>query len=48
MFIDVERYEVERGYKAVHDPLKGQELAPNLARYGHQVGVPCSPPPPSP
>jgi HEAT repeat protein len=39
MFIDVERYEVERGRKAVHDPAKGQELAPNVARYGHQVEV---------
>lgn len=39
MFIDIERYEVERGYKAVHNPLKGQHLAANLARYGHQVGV---------
>ena len=26
MFIDLERYEVERGYKAVHNPMKGQEL----------------------
>ncbi|HEV3436022.1 MAG TPA: HEAT repeat domain-containing protein, partial [Gemmata sp.] len=40
MFIDIERYEVERGYKAVHSPTKGQELAPNVARYGHRVGVP--------
>lgn len=40
MFIDLERYEVGRGYKAVHNPLKGQELAVNLVRYGHQVGVP--------
>ena len=40
MFIDLERYEVERGYKAVHNPLKGQELALHLARYGQQVGVP--------
>jgi HEAT repeat protein len=40
MFIDVERYEVERGYKAVHNPLKGQELARHLVHYGHQVGVP--------
>src|SRR5262245_40436637 len=39
MFIDLERYEVERGYKAVHNPLKGQELAPHLARYGHQADV---------
>ena len=40
MFIDLEHYEVGRGYKAVHNPLKGQELAVNLVRYGHQVGVP--------
>ena len=40
MFIDVERYEVERGRKAVYNPTKGQELAPNVARYGHRVGVP--------
>ena len=40
MFIDVERYEVARGYKALHDPLKGQRLATELARYGQQVGVP--------
>src|SRR5665213_830743 len=30
MFIDLERYEVGRGYKAVHNPLKGQGLAINL------------------
>ena len=30
MFIDLERYEVGRGYKAVHNPLKGQQLAFNL------------------
>ena len=40
MFIDLERYEVERGYKAVHNPLKGQDLAIHLARYGQQVRVP--------
>jgi HEAT repeat protein len=40
MFIDLERYEVKRGYKAVHNPLKGQELAMYLPLYGHQVGVP--------
>jgi HEAT repeat protein len=39
MFIDVERYEVERGRKAVHNPSKGQDLASNVARYGHRVGV---------
>ena len=26
MFIDVERYEVARGYKALHNPVQGQEL----------------------
>jgi HEAT repeat protein len=40
MFIDLERYEVARGHKAVHNPLKGQGLADYLMRYGHQVGVP--------
>jgi HEAT repeat protein len=40
MFIDLERYEVERGHKAVHKPLKGQGLALHLVRYGQQVGVP--------
>lgn len=39
MYIDIERYEVERGYKAVHNPLMGQELAPQLARYGEHVGI---------
>jgi HEAT repeat protein len=40
MSIDLERYEVARGYKAVHNPLKGQELAVHLARYGPQVRAP--------
>jgi HEAT repeat protein len=40
MFIDLERYEVERGHKAVHNPMKGQEMARHLVRYGHQVGLP--------
>jgi HEAT repeat protein len=40
MFIDLERYEVERGHMAVHNPLKGQVLAIHLARYGQQVRVP--------
>jgi len=40
MFIDLERYEVERGYKAVHNPMKGQELAHHLVRFGSQVDVP--------
>lgn len=40
MFIELERDEVERGHKAVHNPLKGQVLARYLARYGQQVRVP--------
>ncbi|HKI30664.1 MAG TPA: HEAT repeat domain-containing protein [Gemmataceae bacterium] len=40
MFIDLERYEVERGHKAIHNPLLGQALAVNLARHGQQVRVP--------
>jgi HEAT repeat protein len=40
MFIDVERYQVERGYKALHNPVKGQDLAVHLMRYGRQVRVP--------
>ena len=40
MFIDLERYEVARGYKAVHNPLKGQVLAVNLATYGPRVRFP--------
>jgi HEAT repeat protein len=39
MFIDIERYEVERGYKAVHNPMKGQALAVHLIRHGDRVGV---------
>lgn len=40
MFIDIERYEVVRGHKALHDPLKGQRIATELVRYDHQVGIP--------
>ncbi|WP_165250401.1 HEAT repeat domain-containing protein [Paludisphaera soli] len=40
MFIDLERNEVERGYKAVHNPLKGQQPAENLRKHGKQVTVP--------
>ena len=40
MFIDLERNEVGRGHKAVHNPLKGQGLAMNLERYGKQVRLP--------
>lgn len=38
--IDLERYEVNRGYKALHNPVKGQKLAENLVFYGHRAGVP--------
>lgn len=37
MFVDLERYEVERGYKAVHNPVMGQGLAVHLTRYGRQL-----------
>jgi HEAT repeat protein len=40
MFIDIERYEVVRGHKALHDPLKGQRIATELVRFDHQVGIP--------
>ena len=40
MFIDLERNEVGRGYKALHNPLKGQVLASILKRYGKHVRVP--------
>ena len=40
MFIDLERNEVERGYKSIHNPLKGQMPAENLKRYGKQVRIP--------
>ncbi len=38
MFIDTERYEVSRGYKALHSPAKGQKLAEGLTRHGDRVG----------
>ncbi len=40
MFIDLERNEVERGYKVSHNPLKGQLLALNLERFGRQLRLP--------
>ena len=40
MFIDLERNEVERGHKSVHNPMKGQLPAMNLERYGKQVRIP--------
>lgn len=39
VFIDLERYQVARGYKALHNPLKGQQLAHSLVRYGPRVGI---------
>ena len=42
MLIDLERNEVERGYKAVHNPLKGQLLAMHLKRYGQASSHPFS------
>jgi len=38
--IDQERYEVARGYKVLHNPGKGQELAFNLLHFGPSVGLP--------
>ena len=40
IFLDLERNEVERGYKAVHNPLKGQALALNLERYRRHLRIP--------
>lgn len=38
--IDLERYEVSRGYKALHNPEKGQQLAEHLTSHGHRLGFP--------
>ena len=48
MFIDLERSEVERGHKAVHNPLKGQVLARHLRGTVSRSAFPCCSPPPSP
>jgi HEAT repeat protein len=40
MFLEWERFEVTRGYKALHQPLPGQEPAANLIRHGRRVGLP--------
>jgi HEAT repeat protein len=40
MYLSRERAEVERGYKALNNPLKGQLLADSLMRHGHLVRVP--------
>jgi HEAT repeat protein len=37
--LDMERDEVERGYKSIHNPLKGQDPARDLAMYGGRVGL---------
>jgi hypothetical protein len=39
-YIDLERYEVGRGYRVVHNPLKGQELAHDLVQYGRVLRAP--------
>ncbi len=39
MFIDLERYDVGRGFLATHNPLKGQRLAVHLTCYGHRLNV---------
>ena len=41
MFIDLERNEVERGHKAVHNPLKGQVLALHLGGTASRSAFPC-------
>jgi HEAT repeat protein len=38
MLVSMERYEVARGYKAVHNPTKGQELAHHVVRHGARLG----------
>jgi HEAT repeat protein len=38
--LDLERYEVARGYKALHSPLRGQALARDLLAYGHRASAP--------
>jgi HEAT repeat protein len=40
MHVSIERYEVSRGFKALHNPEKGQQLAGDLLRHGSQLGVP--------
>ena len=38
--LDGERDDLARGYKSLHNPLKGQQLAANVLRYGHRAGFP--------
>lgn len=40
MAIDQERLDVARGYKALYNPAKGQQLAERLALYGSRAGLP--------
>ena len=40
MFIDLERYEVKRGHKAVHNPLKGQGWRSTWRGTASRCGVP--------
>ena len=39
MLVSIERAEVTRGYKAVHNPVKGQELARYVVLYGDRLGA---------
>jgi hypothetical protein len=39
VYIDLERNEVARDFKALHNRLRGQALAQDLLQYGHRVGV---------
>ena len=38
IFVSLERSEVSRGYKAIHNPAKGQNLARNVLNYGERLG----------
>jgi HEAT repeat protein len=40
MAIDQERLDVARGYKALYNPAKGQQLALRLSQYGNRAGLP--------
>jgi HEAT repeat protein len=40
LYLDAERDAVARGYKALHNPLKGQQLATDLVRHGPRAGIP--------
>ena len=38
IFVSLERYEVARGYKVIHNPAKGQMLAHHVIRYAERLG----------